>query len=371
MRKLVLAALAATVLAVPASADGGRLVDDGPLLLKVADAYEEDYSDEFDRATKDTYKAKDGKSERLAEKEWEWWEPILDRDPFWAGPINHENGSNFHHLLSINAMEAAATLDPWHFYIKVKAEAYRETFDDTDRGEDVRFNSQVNLVIGEARIGLPFRFEIGLKYIFGENTERGKNDTFWFDGRDQLIRDDERDDGSKAAEIWLKWNVWKHKDGVSGFGFLIRYKEPLAIRSNFMDMMVREAGVNLIGSIKWGPASFHLNAGWVYVRDSRLLFASRVSTGSSHPDEIDSFFTGGFAISLQIWEFIALVAQAEGHTNAFDDELDDTFESNLMGSGMAGLRFRVGPVVGEAGIGRGFTVQDSELFGIASVGIKF
>ncbi|MBI2922376.1 MAG: hypothetical protein HYY18_15085 [Planctomycetes bacterium] len=370
----VFTVMAAFVLAAPVLADDGGYVNAGPLMLGDRDAYEEDYSDEFDKATKEQYKAKRGEKERLTEKEWSWYRPIEDRDPFWAGPVQHESGDHFHHLNTTWPMEAAATLDPWRFYIKLSLNSFKERFDDTDRGEDVYFNATHNLGIIEGRIGFPLRIEIGLKYIYGENLERGHNDTFWFEGRSQIIYDDERDDGSKAMEIYLKWNLWKHKDGVSGFGFNLKYKEPLAIRSNFLDTMAREGGINLIGSIKWGITSYHLNIGYIYTRSTRLLFHSVPDSATdTDPDhaELDSFFTGGFAMTIQVWEFIMLIAQVEGHTNAWDDELEETYNSKFIGSGLLGLRTRLGPLVIEGGLGRRFNEEAAAITGVLSVAIKF
>ena len=374
MLRIVFAAVAVSVLATPVRAGDRDLLVAENYMIGDADAYEDDYSDEFEKATKEEYKARKGEKERLQDKEWEFWQPILDRDPFWSGPLQHENGDVFHHLNTTWPMEAAATLDSLRFYIRLTGNAFGEKFTKNHGDEEVSWHSVTYFGVAEGRIGLPLRIEIGLKYIVGETISRGDNSNYWYVGRAAVIRDDERGFGSKAIELNAKWNIWKHDDGISGFGFNLKYKEPMSKRSAMLDTTQREGGINLIGSLKWGPTSWHANIGYIYTRGTGVLFHAAPETlGDPYPSRIRirPFFTAGFAGTVQIWQHIMIIGQLEGHTNAWIKDLDDTYNARYIGTMMIGIRGRIGPMVLEGGIGRRMNEEASDLFGVASIALKF
>jgi hypothetical protein len=378
--RTVFAATAVCVLAAPAYA--GRNLDPASYAIGDADAYEDDYSDEFEKATEDQYKAREGKGkgERLEEKEWELWEHIEDWDPVWAAPLYHENGDHFHSLHTYNGMEAARTLAPLHFYLSFSGEMYKQDYDRSDDGEDVLFDGRHNFGVLRFRIGIPFYkaggLEFGVKYIFGEFVEQGRSDTYWYEGRDAVIRDYKRELGSKSLEGNLKWNIWHHSDGISGFSINLKYKEPMAEHSDLLDSTSREGAANLAISIKAGITTWHINLGYVYTRRThrRLFYRAGDSDDPTDFDrpEVDNFITGGLAGTIQIFDFMMLIGQIEGQTNAYRDELEETFNAKVFGTAMLGLRFRVGPMVIDTGLQHRLDDEEAaRVGGFMAVGIKF
>lgn len=379
MLRTVIAAVAAAVLSAPAYAGGGGALDPETYRLGDRDAYEDDYSDEFDKATDEQYKARKGEStnkERLEEKAWMWFEYIEDGDPMWSAPIYHENGAPFHHLNMTNPMEAARTLGKWDFFFSLSGQYWRPHFvADSHNGdiEDVNYETRLNLGVVRLQFGLPAGFELGLKYIFGEMSESGREDVFWYEGRAQIVRRYGRELGSKAIEGNIKWG-WHHEDQISGFAISLKYKEPLAEKSDLLDTTGREAAANLAVSIKWGITSWHVNVGGVYTRSTHILFHAVPSSPTDpSPDRarLRPFFTAGFAGTIQIFEFLMAVIQVEGHTNAWRRELEDTYNAKFIGSATVGLRARVGPLVIEGGLNHKFNSEAARYGGMLTVGIKF
>lgn len=374
MLKTVFAAVAVGVLGTPVWADSGNKLDPASYSIGDRDAYEDDYSDEFDKATKEEHKAHDGKKERLNEKAWEWFEYIKDGDPMWSGPMEHDGGGSFSSLNTRWPMEAAATLSPWHFYLAFSGELYNQQYGMRHQDEEVKWVGLLKLGVAKLKIGLPWRFEFGLRYIFGELSDLGDNDIYWYVGRSPVIHDYVRGVGSKAIEVNLKWNIWKHEDEISGFGIDLKYKKSMAERSDLLDTRGHEGGVNVMGSIKWGIATFHANLGFIYTRNTGTQFnvmpETATDTNPEHP-EIRPFATGGLAATLQIFKFLMVVGQIEGHSNAWRSVLDDTYNAHFIGSVMVGMRARMGPMLFEAGIGHGFMEEEARVFGQATIGIKF
>jgi hypothetical protein len=377
--RTVIAGLTAAVLSASAYAGDGGALDPETYRIGDRDAYEDDYSDEVDRATDEQYKAKKGEStnkERLEEKAWMWFAYIEDGDPMWSAPIYHENGAPFHSMNMANPMEAARTLNKWDVFFSLSGQIWRQDLQkDSHNGdlEEVNFESRQNWGVTRLQFGLPGGLELGVKYIFGENSESGREDTYWYEGRSQVIRRYSRDLGSKAIEGHVKWG-WHHSDGISGFALTIKYKEPLAERSDLLDTTAREAGANISGSIKWGITSFHANIGGIYTKSTRILFHAVPSNPTDvDPDRVrlKPFFTGGLAGTIQVFDFLMVILQVEAHTNAWRRELEDVMNEKIIASGTLGLRARVGPLVIEGGFNSKFNTPAARYGGIMTVGIKF
>lgn len=376
MLRKVFAAVAVGVMSAPVWADGGNALDPAAYAIGDRDAYEDDYSDEFDKATDGEHKARTGKKERLTEKSWTFFEFIKDGDPMWSAPIAWEGGGPFQSLNTRWPMEAASTIDFKRFYFELSGQMFNQQFDETDTfsGEDVHWSGRLNLGIARLRFGLPIRLEVGIKYTFGELTQMGSNDIFWYVGRTAVIRNLDREYGSKAFEMNLKWNLFRHSDGISGFAFNLKGKKSMAERSDMLDSGGYEAGVNLIGSIKAGRFSFHMNLGGIYAENTGTQFhqlpESPTDTNPDHP-EMRPFATAGLAITFEIFDFLMVIGQIEGQTNAWRQEMRNTYTRHVTGFGSLGLRGRVGPVVVEAGIGRGINDNSARVQGELTVGIKF
>ena len=378
MLRTVFAAVAVGVLATPVWADGGNALDPAAYAIGDRDAYEDDYSDEFDKATEGEHKARTGKKERLKEKSWEVFEYIKDGDPMWSAPVMWEGGGPFQSLNTRWPMECAATLDFKRFYLELTGQMFSQKFDETRDEEDVHWRSRLNLGIARLKFGLPCYknggLEIGVKYTFGEMTELGKNDNFWYVGRNQIIRSDTRDVGSKAVEANLKWNVFKLNDGISGLGLNIKGKKSMATTSDLLDTTGYEYGANLSISVKAWRLSFHTNIGAIYTENTRNLFhryfEEPIDLKPEHP-ETRPFATGGFAVTFEVFDFLLIIAQAECQTNAWRHLMNDTYTRHLTGIASLGVRGRIGPVIVEAAIARGLNDNSARVQGELTAGIKF
>ncbi|MEK7470052.1 MAG: hypothetical protein AAB074_22010 [Planctomycetota bacterium] len=378
MLRTVFAAVAVGVLATPVWAGGGNALDPSTYALGDRDAYEDDYSDEFDKATEGEHKARTNKKERLTEKEWTWFEHIKDGDPMWSGPIAWEGGGPFQSLNTRWPMEAASTIGFKHFYFELSGQMFSQQFDETHDEEDVHWKARLNLGIVRAKIGLPCYkaggLEFGVKYTFGEMTELGRNDLFWYMSRTQIIRTGDREYGSKSIEGNLKWNIWKHDDGISGFALNIKGKKSMAEDDEMLDTTGYEYGANLAVSIKAGRFSFHTNIGAIYTENTRHLFYRYIEdpldTTPEHL-EIRPFATAGFAVTFEIFDFLMIIAQVEGQTNAWRHLMNDSYTRHVTGLASLGVRGRVGPVIVEAAIGRGLNDNSARVQGELTAGIKF
>lgn len=380
MLRTVFAAVAVGVLATPVWADGGNSLDPASYAIGDRDAYEDDYSDEFDKATEGEHKARTDKKERLTEKSWTFFEYIKDGDPMWSAPIAWEGGGPFQSLNTRWPMEAATTLDFKRMYFQLSGQIFNQQFDETQSpsGQDVHWKSRLNLGIAQARLGLPCYsgggLEFGVKYTFGEMTDLGNNDNFWFVGRTAIIRQDDRNYGSKAVEGNLKWNVFKLNDGISGLGINIKGKKSMSVDADLLDTSGYEWGANLAFSVKAWRLSFHTNLGAIYTRNTRRLFHELPENiGDPDPERVRTrpFATGGFAITFEIFDFLMIIGQIEGQTNAWRVEMNHTYNRHLTGHVSLGLRGRVGPVVIEAAIGRGLNDNSARVQGLLTAGIKF
>ncbi len=374
MLRKVFAAVAVGVLSTPVWADGGKSLDPASYAIGDRDAYEDDYSDEFDKATEGEHKARTNTKERLTEKSWTFFEFIKDGDPMWSAPLAFEGGGPFQSLNTRWPMEAASTIDFKRFYFELSGQMFNQQFDETNQDEDVHWVGRLNLGIARLRFGLPIRLEVGLKYTFGELTDLHNNDIFWYVGRTAVIRDYSRHVGSKAIELNVKWNLYRHADGISGFAFNIKGKKSMAERSDLLDTTGYEAGANLIFSLKAGRFSFHGNIGAIYTENTGTLFyvlPDHPTDTTPHHPEIRPFATCGLAITFEIFDFLMLIGQIEAQTNAWRVVLDDTYTRHLSATPSLGLRARVGPMIIEAGIGRGINDNSARVQGEVTVGIKF
>jgi hypothetical protein len=372
--RTVFAAVAVGVLATPVFAGDGKALDSSKYQIGDRDAYEDDYSDEFDKATEGEHKARTNKKERLTAKSWEFFEYIKDGDPMWSGPIAWEGGGPFQSLNTRWPMEAASTIDFKRFYFELTGQMFSQQFDETHDEEDVHWSGRLNLGIVRARIGLPIRLEFGVKYTFGELTSQSTDNIFWYVGRKQIIRDDAREAGSKAIEANLKWNIWRHDDGISGFALNIKGKKSMAETSNLLDTTGYEYGANLAISVKAWRLSFHTNIGAIYTENTKTLFHQYIEEPTDvNPDHAETrpFATAGFAVTFEIFDFLMIVGQIEGQTNAWRHLMNDTYTRHVTGFISLGLRGRVGPVIVEAAIGRGLNDNSARVQGELTVGIKF
>lgn len=340
------------------------------------DSYEDDYPKdkydrEYDKATKGQYEARDGEHDRLNDKAWEFFEYIKDYDPMWAGPLQFDGAGAFHSLNTRWPMEAARTLDKWKIYLAFSGQMYNQQYDDTHGfgPEDVHWVGLLALGVAKVQIGLPGRFEIGIRYIFGEIYELGSNDIFWYQGRHQVVRTHDRDVGSKAIEGNIKWNLYRHPDCLSGIAINVKGKKSMAERSDMLDTTGTEFGANIMGSLKWGRTSWHLNVGGIFTRNTGTLFHVEEPNGD-HP-EIRPFLTGGLAFTWQVFDFLMLIAQVEANTNSWRATLDDTYNAHVIGTGAIGVRARVGPMIFEIGGGQRFNLEGPRVFGEATIGVKF
>ncbi|MCC6740706.1 MAG: hypothetical protein IT452_16815 [Planctomycetia bacterium] len=380
MLRTVFAAVAVGVLSTPVWAGGGNALDPASYTIGDRDAYEDDYSDEFDKATEGEHKARTGKKERLTEKSWEFFEFIKDGDPMWAGPMKFEGGGPFQSLNTRWPMEAARTLEFKRFYFELSGQMFNQQFDETNAqsGQDVHWRGRLNLGIARLSFGLPCYsaggFELGVKYTFGELTELGHNDIFWYVGRAQVIRDHDREYGSKALEANIKWNVFHLDDGVTGLSINIKGKKSMAEVSELLDTNGYEAGANLAFSVKAWRFGIHTNLGAIYTKSTRLQFHSKPDNlTDTDPDRVRTrpFATGGLAITFEIFDFLMIIGQVECQTNAWRHEMRKTYTRHVTGFGSLGLRGRIGPVIVEGGIGRGFNDNSARIQGEVTAGIKF
>lgn len=376
MLRTVFAAVAVGVLSTPVWAGGGNALDPASYTIGDRDAYEDDYSDEFDKATEGEHKARTGKKERLTEDAWEFFAFIKDGDPMWSAPVAWEGGGPFQSLNTRWPMESASTVDFKHLYFELSGQMFNQQFDETnsESGEDVHWKARLNLGIARLKIGLPIRLEFGVKYTFGELTELGRNNVFWYVGRSQIIRTGDRDYGSKAIEANLKWNIWRHDDGISGFAINIKGKKSMGVSSDLLDSEGYEAGANLAVSVKAWRFSFHTNIGAIYTRSTRLLFHTLPDSPgdvTTERPETRPFATGGFAITFEIFDFLMIIGQVEVQTNAWRHEMRNTYTRHVTGFGSLGLRGRIGPVVVEGALGRGFNDNAARIQGEITAGIKF
>ena len=205
------------------------------------------------------------------------------------------------------ALESASVLPRERHELGLVFDLATTDFSDGSGVTTSTWHTAMTTVNLEYDYGLTDQIQIGGRLSFGELAEVD-DDIVVFDGTNQIIPPGERNLGLGSLILRGKWVT---PTDFADLGVLAEFKIPFADEDDYLTSQTFDVGVSGLLSKTWDSWTVHLNLGFVFPFGDADLFTSG--------DDLDPYFHGGAAVSVQVLDPLALIAQLEFNTSAFGD----------------------------------------------------
>ncbi|MBI5360032.1 MAG: DUF3187 family protein [Planctomycetes bacterium] len=282
---------------------------------------------------------------------------------FFSSPMETSRNNMFHSTLNVPPMQGARTLPESHLVLMSGMEISQNNFSRYGSGGKNIYNARLYEWFMEANYGITHEFELTTKATIGFLSEIDKDVLIWQDNL-QIVPEGQRSIGPSDLYVGMKWEPsrFRGEDEFSGLAIASSFKVPMAADEDMLTSGTVDWNINFIGSKRFDRLIFHGNLGYTFLFRGQSIFAKQIN--------FNDFVTFGFAGVYMISDNMSLIAQIEGNTSAFANDIDVL--NSAVTTLTAGLKYRLREDwLLQMGLGVGLGNQSSDFIGNFGLGRHF